>query len=51
MKIASITGELKPKSEYEYDYQIKFDVTTTKSKSFHLTTLPSAAFFKTYCEN
>ena len=26
MKIASITGELKPKSEYEYDYQIKFDV-------------------------
>lgn len=46
MKIASITGELKPKSGYEYDYQIKFDVTTTKS--FHLTTLPSAAFFKTY---
>ena len=31
MKIASITGELKPKSGYEYDYQIKFDVTTTKS--------------------
>ena len=48
MKIASITGELKPNSGYEYDYQIKFDVTTTKSKSFHLTTLPSAAFFKTY---
>lgn len=46
MKIASITGELKPKSGYEYDYQIKFDVTTTKSKSFHLTTLPSVAFFK-----
>lgn len=46
MKIASITGELKPKSGYEYDYQIKFDATTTKSKSFHLTTLPSVAFFK-----
>ena len=45
MKIVSITGELKPKSGLEYDYQIKFDATTTKTKSFHLTTLPSVAFF------
>ena len=36
MKIASITGELKPKSGYEYDYQIKFDVTTTKKRNLQM---------------
>lgn len=46
MKISSITGELKPKSGFEYDYKIKFDVTTTKESTFNLITLPSVAFFK-----
>lgn len=46
MKITSIKGAQEPISGYEYDYEIKLDSTTTKSRTFNITTLPSVAYFK-----